>query len=153
VQTNYLQHVFEPDLFQRSVNKTVTTAERIRKDTGYDTIVFSGMSGAAMAFMLAHWMNMPLLCVRKRNDSSHFVSQTRKYLEGNAHDVRKYLIVDDFISSGATVQYIMDTIRETNVSAECVSLLMYAGYSNREWIHPVTRKMYQVTTSNPDANE
>lgn len=150
MQTSYLQHVFDPALFQRSVDKTLAAAERLQKCYGYDTIVFSGMSGAAMAFMLSHWMNVPLLCVRKKGDSSHYVSSTRRYLEGNAQDVRKYLIIDDFISSGATVQYMIDTIKEANYSAECVGMLMYASYSDRQWTHPVTRKVYEATASSPD---
>ena len=150
MQTSYLQHVFDPELFQRSVDKTLAAAERLKRSEGYDTIVFSGMSGAAMAFMLSHWMNVPLLCVRKREDTSHYVKQSRRYLEGNADDVRKYMIIDDFISSGATVQYMIDTIKEKNWNAECACMLMYASYSDREWTHPVTRKIYQVTASSPD---
>lgn len=151
MQTNYLQHVFDQDLFQKSVSKSITIAERLKKEEGFDTIAFSGMSGAAMAFLLSHWMNVPLLCVRKKTDTSHFVSSSRKFLEGNARDVQKYLIVDDFISSGATVQYIIDTIQENKYDAKCVGMLMYAAYSNRDWIHPITRKTYQVTTSSPDS--
>lgn len=150
MQTSYLQHVFEPGLFQRAVDKTLHTAESLKRSTGFDTIAFSGMSGAAMAFMLSHWMNVPLLCVRKREDTSHYVKSTRKFLEGNAQDVRKYLIVDDFISGGGTVQYMIDTIREANLYAECVGMLMYASYSDREWTHPLTRKVYQATASSPD---
>lgn len=150
MQTSYLQHVFEPGLFQRSVDKTLAAAECLKKSTGFDTIAFSGMSGAAMAFMLSHWMNVPLLCVRKREDTSHYVKQSRKFLEGNATDVRKYLIVDDFISSGATVQYMIDTISSANYQAECIGMLMYASYSTRDWTHPVTRKMYVATACSPD---
>jgi adenine/guanine phosphoribosyltransferase-like PRPP-binding protein len=150
MQTSYLQHVFDQGIFQRAVDKTLTAAEAIRKRTGFDTIAFSGMSGAAMAFLLSHWMGVPTLCVRKKGDSSHYVSSTRRYLEGNAVDVRKYLIVDDFISSGATVQYMIDTIGDTNAQAECVGMLMYASYSDRQWTHPVTRKVYEATASSPD---
>lgn len=150
MQTSYLQHVFDQSIFCRAVDKTIHAAEALKKKTAFDTIAFSGMSGAAMAFLLSHWMNVPLLCVRKRGDSSHYIKSRNKYLEGNAVDVRKYLIVDDFISSGATVQYMIDTIKSENSSAECVGMLMYASYSDRSWTHPVTRKVYEATASSPD---
>jgi len=151
MQTNYLQHVFDQALFQKSVDKTIAIAERLKKSEGFDTIAFSGMSGAAMAFLLSHWMNVPLLCVRKKADTSHYVQSSRKFLEGNVADVHRYLIVDDFISSGATVQYIIDTIKYSRFDSECVGMIMYAAYSNREWTHPITREVYRVITSSPEA--
>lgn len=150
MQTNYLQHVFDQKIFQKAVDKTLLSAEAIRKRTGFDTIAFTGMSGAAMAFLLSHWMNVPLICVRKKNDNSHFVTQTSKILEGNVADVRKYLIVDDFIASGHTIQYVIDSIQTSNLSAECVGILMYASYSDRNWTHPVTRQVYDATACSPD---
>jgi adenine/guanine phosphoribosyltransferase-like PRPP-binding protein len=150
MQTNYLQHVFDQKIFQKAVDKTLLSAESIRKRTGFDTIAFTGMSGAAMAFLLSHWMNVPLLCVRKKNDNSHYVTQTSRILEGNVHDVRKYLIVDDFIASGHTIQYVIDSIKTSNTYAECVGILMYASYSDRNWTHPVTRQVYDATACSPD---
>ena len=150
MQTSYLGHVFNQDLFPKAVDKTILTAERLKKRDLFDTIVFSGMSGAAMAFLLSHWMSVPLLCVRKKSDNSHYLSTGRGYLEGNVDDVRKYLIVDDFISSGASVQYMIDSIKEKNYNAECVGMLMYASYSDRQWTHPVTKKVYEATASSPD---
>jgi adenine/guanine phosphoribosyltransferase-like PRPP-binding protein len=150
MQTSYLQHVFDQGIFCRAVDKTILAAEAIKKKTGFDTIAFSGMSGAAMAFLLSHWMSVPLLCVRKRGDGSHYVNQTGKILEGNVVDVRKYLIVDDFIASGRTVQNIIDAIEVGNRNAECIGMLMYSSFSDRNWMHPVTRKEYQATACSPD---
>lgn len=151
MQTSYLGHVFDPNRFPKAVDKTIAAAERLKKLEGYDTIAFTGMSGAAMAFLLSHWMDVPLLCVRKKTDSSHFVSSSPpRYLEGHAHEVRKYLIVDDFIASGASVRYMIDTIRETNYRAECVGMLLYAAYSDSQWTHPTTGKSYPTTSSRVD---
>lgn len=151
MQTAYLGHVFDTARFTKSVDKTLTTAEQLKKSLGFDTIAFTGMSGAAMAFMLSHWMDVPLLCVRKRSDSSHYVNSfPPRYLEGNALDARKYLIVDDFIASGASVKYMIDTIKEQNYRAECVGMLLYAAYSDSQWTHPTTGKSYITTSSRVD---
>ena len=150
MQTSYLGHVFDPARFPKSVDKTLAAAERLKKCSGFDTIAFTGMSGAAMAFLLSHWMDVPLLCVRKKTDSSHFVNSfPPRYLEGHT-EVRKYLIVDDFIASGATMQYMIDTINEQNSRAECVGILLYAAYSDSQWTHPTTRKSYTTTSSRVD---
>lgn len=151
MQTSYLQHVFDPARFAKSVDKTLSAAERLKKCLGFDTIAFTGMSGAAMAFLLSHWMGVPLLCVRKKTDSSHYVNSfPPRYLEGNVVEVRKYLIIDDFIASGASVRYMIDTIKEQNYSAECVGMLLYAAYSDNQWTHPDTRKSYPTTSSRVD---
>ena len=149
ISTSYLQHVFYHDTFQRTVDKTVTMAERLKKETLFDTIVFSGISGSALAFILSHWMNMPLLCVRKLGENSHYHNQTKRVLEGNVENMRRYLIVDDFISSGDTCRRIVESIRDTNPRAKCVAMLMYAAYQDSEFKHPDWDYSVRVYSSKP----
>jgi orotate phosphoribosyltransferase-like protein len=117
--------VFRQELFAKAVDKTITTAESMRKIFQYDTIAFSGVSGAAMAFILSHWLSVPLLCVRRAGDNSHYFNGRHSHCEGN-FDAKRYMIVDDFISSGSTVNYIIDTIYKEVPAAKCVGMLMYA---------------------------
>jgi adenine/guanine phosphoribosyltransferase-like PRPP-binding protein len=109
------------------------------------------MSGAAMAFVLAYELEIPLLCVRKTTDDSHFHDMNRgKILEGNV-DTKKYLIVDDFISSGKTVNYIMDSIRQDGSHAECVAMLMYAASgSNTTYQRQGEGQAWKVIASRPE---
>lgn len=132
VTTSYLRTVFNPEVFPITIAKTLETAKLLWKEYGFDTIAFCGVSGAAMAFVLAHEMRIPLLCVRKRGENSHFDDGDRRHLEGNT-GVKKYLIVDDFISSGRTVNYIMDTIHQDIPNAECVAMLMYSGLGEYDY--------------------
>ena len=143
ISTVYLRTIFYPENFPRTIEKSLAAAKALKEEFGYDTIAFCGMSGAAIAFILAYELELPLLCVRKKGESSHFSSlNVNKVLEGNV-DTKKYLIVDDFISSGATVRYIMESIHQENSSADCVALLMYAvtrdsdyyqnSYDKRAW--------------------
>ena len=134
----------------RTVDRTIALAEALKKETKFDTIAFSGISGAAMAFILSHWMNVPLLCVRKVGEQSHYHQQSKKLLEGNVHDVQRYLIVDDFIASGATCKHIVESIRESNLGAECVAMLMYASYGDSEWKHLDWSKAVKVISSRPE---
>lgn len=135
IQTLYLTPVFNQKMFPRTVRKTVTTARKLQAKYKFDTIAFCGISGAAIAFLLSHRLKLPLLCVRKRNETSHYREQRRyTLLEGNI-DCDKYLIVDDFIATGDTVNHIINSISKELPRAKCVSMLMYAAYADSSYCH------------------
>jgi adenine/guanine phosphoribosyltransferase-like PRPP-binding protein len=148
IQTSYLEHVFTPHLFPKMVESSIKEAERLRKEIGYDTIAFSGVSGAAIAFILSHWLDIPLVCVRKKGENSHYHSGG-KILEGNVNDVRKYIIVDDFIASGATCNHIIDSIRDGNSLARCVGMLMYRAYESHTFTHRASMQEISVISTRP----
>lgn len=128
ISTSYLSTIFYPENFPKTIRETLKAAKKIKKERDFDTIAFCGMSGAAVAFILASEMSLPLLCVRKKGESSHYVNgYDDRMLEGNI-TAEKYLLVDDFISSGKTVNYIMDTIKRDIPNAKCVAMLMYSGF-------------------------
>ena len=150
ISTVYLKHVYEPKLFPKMVEKAITKAEQLNKELKFDTIAFCGMSGAAAAFILGHWMDIPLLCVRKKEENSHFRnSRPSSVCEGNI-GTRRYLIVDDFISSGATVNYMIENIGKEMPNAECVGMLMYAGYSDSSHKHPNWNHSVRVISARPE---
>ncbi len=150
IQTSYLEHVFTPNLFPRMVDNSIKKAELLKKETGFDTIAFSGISGSAIAFILSHWLDIPLLCVRKKGENSHYHAGGGKILEGNVQDMRKYIIVDDFIASGATCNHIIDSIQEGNSRAKCVGMLMYRAYESYPWTHRRTNQEIKVISTRPE---
>lgn len=150
IRTVYLKHVFEPELFPKMVEKSITKAEQLKSELKFDTLAFSGMSGAAIAFILSHWLNIPLLCIRKKEENSHFRSSRPSCVcEGNL-DAKRYLIVDDFISSGNTVNYIIESLAEEIPRAQCVGMLMYAGYSDSAHKHPDWDHSVRVISARPE---
>ena len=149
VKTVYLKSIFDPELFQKTVSSTIAMAEKIKAEHDFDTIVFSGVSGSAMAFILGHALKVPILCVRKASDGSHFADYSKgSPLEGNI-GVYRYLIVDDFISTGRTANYIIDAVSENNPQAECVAMLMYTEGYNKTHQHPPWQKPIDVISSKP----
>lgn len=150
IRTSYLQSIFEIDLFSSTVNTTVIAAEAIKKKHNFDTIAFSGMSGAMMAPILSHWLNVPMLCIRKFDDVSHYTLGHLSPLEGHI-DTRRYMIVDDFISTGNTINRIITSISRETPSAQCVAILMYANHMNSIHNHPSHKEPIKVFTSNPNA--
>ena len=124
VQTDYLSEVFEVTRFKHNIGLTIRMAKKIMLDLPFDSIAFTGTSGAALAFILSAEMGIPLLCVRKQSENSHYV-RTTGLLEGNVN-TRKYLFVDDFTSSGATFDRVRKYLEEKLPKAQCVAALMYA---------------------------
>lgn len=123
VQTDYLASVYNVEQFQETVENTIRTAERMMRRYPFEAIAFTGTSGAALAYILSHWMKVPLICVRKTTDGSHY-----PYYMGNLEGYIKaqtYMIVDDFISSGSTIDKIRDEIAKKS-AAKCVGIVLYA---------------------------
>lgn len=73
----------------------------------FDTIAFRGVSGALVAPILAHKMKKDLISVRKNTDDSHV--RPRHKIEGNI-GTESYIIVDDFICTGNTIQAIANEV-------------------------------------------
>lgn len=88
----------------------------------FDTIVCRGYSGMAFGPVLAYLMDKQILMVRKDGESSH---DCYKYLGQLG---KSYLIVDDFIASGATMKAIMKVTHEAHartVPAKFVGVYLY----------------------------
>jgi hypoxanthine phosphoribosyltransferase len=88
------------------------------------------------------------LVVRKKEDQSHY-STVKGNLEGNI-GLKRYLLVDDFIDTGATVDYIIRSIRKEKPRAQCVAMMMYlqhSAYLTHE--HPVCGSLIEVISSRP----
>lgn len=101
---------------------------RKRKDT-FDAIAFSGMSGAAVAPILAYLLSKGLIIVRKQSDLEADNSHATGVVEYGGSEWQRVLIVDDFVSSGSTVKRIMEKIRDVRFRAEFVAVYCYElGY-------------------------
>ena len=106
-----------------------TATERIktlRKKLKFSAMAFTGSSGAAIAFIVGVAAQIPIIYVRKDDESCH-----GNRVECNTDkDIQRYLIVDDFISSGDTIRGIYDKIqaraREFNYKEPtCVGIYLY----------------------------
>lgn len=111
--------------------RAVQDGTRRLRDIDFDAIAFSGMSGALVAPAIAMALRAPLLLVRKDTDDSH---AGKGRVEG-ALDAETYVIVDDFISSGATLKRMHAMINSAlsvhrraypgNKPAICVGVFLY----------------------------
>lgn len=87
----------------------------------FDAIAFRGVSGALIAPSVAATLGKELLLVRKPNERAHTYSK----VEGVKGEAQRYIILDDFISAGSTVNSILEAVREFDSGHKCVAIALY----------------------------
>ena len=110
--------------------------DSLSKTTGSTSVVVHGNSGVSCGFaaLMLSAEDFNLVLLRKDNDNSHGAP-----IEGPAgHRLQKYLILDDFVASGATLNRIRDKIDTMYEQVpwiaprpECVGVVLY-GYHQRD---------------------
>lgn len=119
IQSSYLDNVFSPAQLKYTVKACVSTLHKFKVQ--FEAVAFRGMSGAIVAPMVAVKMNKPLILIRKPGDGSHSSYRVEGYTIPC-----KYIIVDDFISSGRTIEAIHQAINEKSLEPfTCVAVLAY----------------------------
>jgi orotate phosphoribosyltransferase len=105
-----------------------------------DGIAVRGHSGVSMAYGLRalalHHGLVPLPFFLVRKESQHHGAELESLSFGML-EVKRYLILDDFISSGKTVETIIDRLD----LAECAGIVCYENMGNEEW-SPVVKERY-----------
>lgn len=110
-------------------------------DKPFDYIAFRGFSGALLAAPLSLYFQKPLVNVRKQGEPSHSGSI---FLSGE--NVGNYIIVDDFISCGITVDAILGACKRNYCRAIFVTTLQYNAKTNWDGI-PVIVNAHTVKVS------
>lgn len=111
---SYLKPLIRTEELRETLQKAVIVLKRF----DFDAIAFRGISGTLIGPPLALALDKTMILVRKPETYSH-----------SAHDVegdigaRTYVIVDDIISSGATVDAVVKAIKKTAPKAVCIGVL------------------------------
>ena len=111
----------------------------LSSSTGATAVVVHGNSGVSCGFAALMVTDTPfnLVMLRKDNDNSH-----GEPIEGPVgHRLDKYLILDDLVSSGATMNRIRDKIDTlhgqvswswSSPRPECVGIVLYAHHHHHK---------------------
>lgn len=129
IQTDYLYKVFRPHELRRTINSLELKLGRLQKKLGFDSIAFTGMSGAAVAYPLSFKTGLPLICVRK-GEKRHSIHD----VEGNL-SCKNYIIIDDTVSSGDTIRKIIYNLKKIVPNAKCVGIVLYDYHIPRKEIN------------------
>ena len=105
---------------RESVERTLFFATQQLSTVNFDTLVVRGMSGAVAGGLFAYHLDKNLYVIRKDDDSSHDGAN------GFGIMGRRWVFLDDFISSGETYKVVRD---------EVLSLWEDGIFDNRDYNH------------------
>ena len=139
----YLRRIFRPRQLKKTVNKVGKKIAEL-KECGMkiDSVAFSGNSGAGIAYPLSFKTGIPLICVRK-GERSH-----GSKVESVNAEIESYIIVDDCIASGRTVNHILDDIEFwVSEKIKCVGIILYDDdCENIRWANPGNIPIFRIPT-------
>lgn len=108
---------------------------KMMAETGATSVVVHGNSGVSCGFaaLMLSDVDFNIVLLRKDNDNSH-----GSPIEGpEGHFLERYLILDDFVSTGATMNRIRDKIimlhKQSNPfedAPECVGIVLYGHHGS-----------------------
>jgi len=111
------------------VKKVIKDLREVEKTHPFEAIAVQGLSGLLIGPIVAMLLKKPLLAVRKESERCH----SNEEVEGDI-DVKSYIIIDDFISSGATCRRIQTALWRKGCKATCVgAYLHYESKFKKEW--------------------
>lgn len=114
--SGYMKGRLDPKSGCKTIQLALAALKKYQKD--YDSIAFTGMSGALFAPELSRTLNKHLIMVRKSTKQSH----SSLMVEGNSR-CKKYIIVDDFICTGSTVCRIQKKVKKFVPDGVCIGTL------------------------------
>lgn len=135
---SYISDSLSPTKLTRIVNRTV--AKIISTKIHYDALLIRGTSGALIAGALAVKLHKPIIMIRKENQHAHSTS-TIEFPEcwNISTPGLRLMFIDDGISSGATINACIDTLKTDTSVAKIVGAVMYnqnvinSGAVVRDW--------------------
>ncbi len=129
---SYLSDVTHAGTRARRVAQAIEDLTPVFAEAGDITIAVRGMSGATIGAIVAHHFKANLLIVRK-GEACHSTAD----VERDWAPPGRYIIIDDFIDSGRTLQAIEEAIRRDNRAARCLGWYLYApltyGRNKQHW--------------------
>ena len=115
---------YTPYIDMAVMRRLMPKALKALKTFEFDALACRGVSGLIAAPILAMKLRKNLLIVRKADEGSH---HTRCYGAGRLVQgdkaAKRYIIVDDFVSTGETAKTIVAEVAQFAPQAECLGVL------------------------------
>ena len=125
IRTDYLNKVYRVNQFTKTVERAAKVLRKFRRKVPFEAIAFTGTSGAALAYPLSYLLGIPLICVRKSTRDNHFGYKIEGVMTADT-----YIIVDDFIESGSTIEKVRKSVdseywKSHGEEPKCVGIYLY----------------------------
>lgn len=122
--TKYLDETLELPTLSMNVDRVVWFIRA--KKLEFDSIAFSGMSGAIVAPLVAMELNKPIILIRRSTQHTHSGRHIEYSDSIQKEKCKSYIIIDDFIASGDTVKRIKRRMRSAfGKYCQCVCVVCY----------------------------
>jgi len=124
----YLANVINPKKRRQTIRKACRTLREIPQK--FSVIAATGLSGTIVAVACADRLDKGIAIVRKPDEKCHgnVVESGRKRGQGF-----RYIIIDDVIESGETVDRVMNMIESDNPGSKCVAILLHDAMRFRDY--------------------
>ena len=122
--SGYLTSIFNPKAHKKMVPKVIEKIKKLQRKIKFEAIAFSGFSGAGIVFPTFYETQIPIICVRKEKTMHGYTVEATKY------PIKNYIIIDDFIRSGETIDRIINNLSSYDDFGKCKGILLYS--SDRE---------------------
>lgn len=116
----YCRGQYDPSTLRQYAADTAWACHEVMRRLNVDTIAVTGKSGMSVVFAAQMLDPFNFMVVRKETDQSHGC----RFEGRNGHIVRRYAILDDFVSSGQTVRNMWEAI-SADSNVQCVAIIEY----------------------------
>lgn len=124
--SSYMSRIYDGKNYSNVLDRVVTALEELKAKHQVDTIAFSGTSGSAVSYTAGWATDLRLINVR-RNDGNHHGLPVEGYKWA-----KRYVIVDDFVSTGATIVRIIREVKHYVPLARLAGIICWnaSGFDN-----------------------
>lgn len=160
--------IFDLDSYQILVPKMVAKLRALQEVCPFDAIAGMGHSGTPLIGALSYLMDIPMILVRKIDGET-----PRDYRTANgALACKRYLIIDDLISSGRSIERIIGHIKTNSDDFRCrvnlnypndlpqpVGVLLYQSFDVNYWleieegkcipVYDLYKESFELSTTKP----
>lgn len=118
----WLKPIHDPAELRKVTNLIV--AEVSKMDPKPVFVAVRGTSGTVIGGTVSLVSDIPLVVVRKNDDSSHAMGYGS--VQGISDADGPYVIVDDLVDTGDTVRQIIRAVSTRTTRSECIAVILYS---------------------------
>lgn len=134
----HLDTIYKRTVLAATIRKLTTKMRTFNKKHKFDTIVGTGLSGLLVLTPLALALRKHFLAIRREKEACH------EYSHVGYASTRKYVIVDDLIASGNTIDRIITLAEKDNNKAKLVGIFLYSTGQTRTYKYRGTIPVFEI---------
>lgn len=127
--------------FRILVQRLAVDVPKLAQELGAEAVAIRGTSGYSVGFAMRMLTDFPIIVARKHGEASHSGTHLALVNDGDFLNIKTYVILDDFVASGNTVDGMMDDI----APAKCKGVLLYGTL--QEQLHHWAEKPMELSES------